>query len=84
MTFKPSDDRVERLWSVYERGSCCAYCGRALPAQHMRLVHEEGAKPHVVCQDCHEDKGDRTSAEYRHVRRLRQAQQMLASLGQRS
>lgn len=73
-----AESAAERM-RVYQRGgTCCTYCGRALKV-HEAHMEDEAA----ICGDCREDKGDRSSAEYRHVRRMRQAQQMLSGLGRR-
>jgi 5-methylcytosine-specific restriction endonuclease McrA len=84
---------VEQRERVYRRvGGCCVYCGRALRLHEAHLDHEMGHRAvatapdeelHCVCADCRADKGDRTGAEYRQLRRTRLAQQMLASLAAR-
>jgi 5-methylcytosine-specific restriction endonuclease McrA len=84
---------AERREQVYRRvGGCCTYCGRALHLHEAHLDHELGV--HAVaeapdeelqcaCADCRTDKGERTGAEYRQLRRYRHAQEMLATLAAR-
>ena len=84
---------LERLRKVYMRvGGCCVFCGRALRLHEAHLDHEQGAAAvadapegelHCSCSDCRTEKGERTSAEYRHLRRSRLAAEMLALLGTR-
>lgn len=79
------------MWKVYLRaGGCCAYCGRALRLDEAHLDHEEGPEAaadapeeelQCVCAECREEKGTRTGAEYRAIRRLRLAREMLQLLG---
>lgn len=73
-------------------GGSCAYCGRALKLDEAHLDHEAGSavaehapdhELHCTCGDCRAEKGERTAAEYRHLRRARQAYEMLATLSAR-
>ncbi len=77
--------------SVYLRvGGCCVFCGRALRMDEAHLDHEHGqaalaaapdAELHCTCGECRDEKGERTGAEYRAFRRMRQAREVLAGLG---
>lgn len=73
-----TESAAERVRVYQQGGSCCTYCGRALRVDEVHLEDEE-----TVCGDCHTEKGDRSGAEYRHVRRMRLAQQMLDGLNRR-
>ena len=84
---------LERLQRVYLRvGGCCTYCGRALMLHEAHLDHDEGGSHLAIaaedqlrcaCGECQAEKGERTAAEYRHIRRTRQALEMLSTLAAR-
>ena len=75
-----SESAADRLWGVYQSGgTCCAYCGRALRV-HEAHTEEERSQTRTICGECRSDKGARSGAEYRHLRRMRLAQQMLGGL----
>lgn len=78
-----------RVWRVYVRdGGCCTYCGQVLRADEAVLDHDghPGAEPPeeelcCACRDCHADKGERrTREEYRALRRLHHAHDVLRHL----
>ncbi len=73
-----TESAADRMRVYQSGGTCCTYCGRALKVDEAQMEDEA-----AVCGDCHEDKGERSGAEYRHVRRMRLAQQMLDGLGRR-
>ena len=81
---------AERLWRVYVRdGGCCVYCGRAMRVEEVRLDHDGPAlaadavaedRLSCACAECGQEKGDRTGAEYRSLRRQMHAREMLYHL----